>query len=889
MFKFCCITCVCLLAGCTFKTPAIADRPANTGAIAHSLTTHAEPAKPLLHEALRARALTAASTDPLDTTLTLADIRHLTQRTGFGTTVDQFKALQGLTRREAVGHIVEGLRSSPQQPMPAWTQAPAPRFWSLDDYRSDELQRFHEQRDLELSELRQWWLSEMLQTDSPQTERLVLFWHDHFATNYHDIDRQSIAMARQNETFRTLGTGSYRTLLKAMIRDAALLNYLDNTSNKAGSPNENFGRELLELFTLGEGHYTEQDVKSAARALTGYHISAPYNLQFRVATWDQDTDNKPLFNRLGPFDGDDLIDLILQQPAAARHLARKFWSAYVSDTAPDETIIQRWADTFKESNFDLTTLYRTVLESPAFWAQQYRASIIKSPVQLLVGLSRSLEYPKIHWQSLSAASARLGMELFAPPNVAGWSEGAGFVAPGHLLSRHQILHSLMTPEAPLTDSGGMMTMNPPAMTDATGMNPTGMNPMAMNAASEKAWLHLTASAEAYEGDVDYRVDLESDTGVLWSTGTQTFERGYDTQLLGPARYRTDLPWRVIAISPPESVRTQTTRVRVHFLNDAAGDTGDRNFYVSGLQYEDRWIDSATSAQDSLCPPENSDDSGSLYCEGHTLFTLPESNLKTTQSIVTDTDFTARSAHIWWMNHADEQQQNTLGVTLQHVTGPSSFHNTLGFTLQREPDGSIVLRLQRFACWPECVEPWPACSWRNAATPPSLTVSFPFSRQHSNSDLDCHYTSLAENDQLMVDALWNSIDTIVSALAASPRALKFDNAMRDWQQWLQEHREGTDENRYSKSGATLTILSTTGQGSVPAGPRPLSRSEIRPPVISTSAIQQLTHILDDRRLNLAHWLLAGLDLHQLPEFDHLSDLAFHEQIGQLLKHPVLQVQ
>ena len=814
----------------------------------------------------------------LDRPLDHTDLRHLTQRTGFGTTPHQFDALLGRTRQAAINTIVEGLATTPQTPMPAWTSQPAPRFWSMNDYESDELQRFHEQRDLELGELRQWWLAEMLQSSSPQTERLVLFWHDHFATSYHDINRQSIAMARQNATFRKLGSGSYRTLLKAMIRDPALLNYLDNTSNKAEAPNENFGRELLELFTLGEGNFTEQDVKNAARALTGYHVAAPYNLQFRKALWNHDSGEKSLFNRKGPFDGDDLIDLILQQPAAAQHLAGKFWHAFVSDAPPDQHIITDWAAAFIKSDYNLTTLYRTVLESDAFWSENHRASIIKSPLQLLVGTARSLEFPKLHWQSMSAASTKLGMELFAPPNVSGWSEGTGFVTSGHLLSRYQILSNLLSPAAQSTADNGMM-MNA-ENTSMPTMDKAGQS--MQDNRNNDAWLTVTVAAESYRGDVDYRVDLENDTGVLWSSGPLTFTQGYNTELYGRVQYQTDLPWRITKFTPPTSLKSQATKVRVYFLNDAAGDDGDRNFYVSGIEHNGQWIDSATAEQDSDCPPKNSADNGNLYCEGFITLTLPDS-LAPVSADVTTSDYTAESAHIRWANHRGDGYQNTLSATLQTVQGPESLHQTLGFTLRRETNGNIALRLHRYGCWPECVDPWPECSWRNAATPPDLSVSFPFARQHSNDDIDCHYNSLTQADQQRIDALWNSIDVIVEALANTRRAATFGTALTDWARWLQALRADYPDSRYASSGVTLSVKNKQTTAA------PLVRTDIQPPIVSRDVIERLSDIMNQHNMALADWLLAGLDLSQLTELDSLNELPLDQQIRQLITHPVLQVQ
>ena len=180
-------------------------------------------------------------------------------------------------------------------------------------------------RDREMGEFRLWWVKEMIETPSPQTERLVLFWHNHFVSTYPALDEQSTSLARQNLMFRRQGSGNFRLMLKEVIRDAAMLNYLDNDNNKRNAPNENLARELLELFTLGEGNYDEHTVKEAARALTGYRTNKLRDLSFEISPWDQDRGLKNILGSWGFHDGDDLIDLILEQPSSSEFITRKFW------------------------------------------------------------------------------------------------------------------------------------------------------------------------------------------------------------------------------------------------------------------------------------------------------------------------------------------------------------------------------------------------------------------------------------------------------------------------------------------------------------------------------------------------------------------------------------
>jgi len=383
--------------------------------------------------------LTQSRFNVLDT----EDARHLLVRTGIGSSVGDVLSYTGMRRIDAVEALVAGMQTQPGIPMPEFTRRPVPHYHLRGQLGDDFRVQFNRQRNQEITRLRQWWVLNMLETTSPQTERLVLFWHDLFATNYRNTNRQSLAMARQNQTFRQLGFGSWEQLLKQMIRDAALLDFLDANSNHRKSPNENLARELLELFTLGEGAYSEATVREAARSLTGYSTHLFHNLEFRLRTGVQDRDEKILFGQRGSFDADDLVEIILQQPAAARFLATRFWHAFVADTEPETDWLDWQAEQFRRSDYDISELYRHVLLSDAFWDERYRAAMVKSPVDLLVGTARTLEYPKHQWRKMPRQLARLGMNLFAPPDVSGWSEGAGFISAGRLLERYKAVRKLL--------------------------------------------------------------------------------------------------------------------------------------------------------------------------------------------------------------------------------------------------------------------------------------------------------------------------------------------------------------------------------------------------------------------------------------------------------------
>ena len=231
---------------------------------------------------------------------------------------------------------------------------------------SEERQAFRNARDKEMGQLRQWWIREILSTDRPAGERLMLIWHNHFVTAYSGVNEAVRAVYRQHEMLRDLDDGDLRSLLKAVVRDAAMLNYLDNDNNRKNSPNENLARELMELFTLGEGNYSENDVREVARALTGFRFNDLRDFEFRFEPQQHDTGFKQILGHSGRFDPDQLIDLLLEQSATAEFLTKKFWAAYVSDFYDDPIAKDAIAQSFRNSNYDIRTLVGMTLASEAF-------------------------------------------------------------------------------------------------------------------------------------------------------------------------------------------------------------------------------------------------------------------------------------------------------------------------------------------------------------------------------------------------------------------------------------------------------------------------------------------------------------------------------------------
>ena len=382
----------------------------------------------------------------LQKNMTFEDARHLISRTGIGAHPSEILRLVGLTRSQAISRIVENIDSrNPETETPLFFNKPYPNYWIQGDLDENDQQKFRVARDKEMEELRLWWVSEMLTTQSPAAEKLIMFWHNHFVSSYTGVDENVHLIAKQHWTFRQLGHTNFRALAKAIIKDAAMLEYLDNKQSRKKNPNENFARELLELFVIGEGNYSEKTVKEVARAFTGYSSNGLRQDEFRFNHWDHDNGWKVIFDRKGHFDGDDVIDILLNQSETSEFIARKFWKNYVSDFNFDDEEIKKIAEIFKSSDYDIKTLLRSTLSSKSFWEPQNRATIVKSPIDFIIGTIRSTGRLPDTWPSIPNELSTLGQNIFEPPNVAGWPGAGDWIVPSRLLMRRGMLSSLANP------------------------------------------------------------------------------------------------------------------------------------------------------------------------------------------------------------------------------------------------------------------------------------------------------------------------------------------------------------------------------------------------------------------------------------------------------------
>ena len=322
--------------------------------------------------------------------LSYDDARHLLNRTGFGATDAEIRRFTGMSREDAARKLLATTRTVAAMPPPAWTAQSGPLRYPRAGADASEMERkqFQQEQIREGLQLRGWWVNEMLTTPSPLTERMTLFWHNHFVSSQQKV-RLAELMYRQNVTLRANALGHFGDLLHAVARDPAMVIYLDNARNRKGTPNENFAREVMELFTLGEGNYSEQDIKEAARAFTGWSLDRDSgNFVFRPLIHDYGT--KSVLGRTGNLDGDDVLDALLAQRATAEFITRKLWREFVSPD-PDEAQVKRIANRFRDTRYDIKVALYELLTSDAFYAKEHRGVLIKSPIDLVVGTLKQFD------------------------------------------------------------------------------------------------------------------------------------------------------------------------------------------------------------------------------------------------------------------------------------------------------------------------------------------------------------------------------------------------------------------------------------------------------------------------------------------------------------------
>jgi uncharacterized protein (DUF1800 family) len=300
-------------------------------------------------------------------------------------------------------------------------------------------------------ELRGWWLYAMLHAKHPLREKLTLFWHNHFVSSVAKVQRVEL-LFKQNRLLRQHALAKFGPFLIAVSKDPAMLIYLDGNSNVKGRPNENYARELMELFSLGVGHYTEQDVRDAARAFTGWHSDGD---EFEFAAPVHDDGPKTIFGKTGNWNGDDVVRFCLEKECAAKFLVRKLYRFFIGEAHdPPEALLEPLANQFRKSDYDVAELVRTMLGSRHFFSEHAYRQRIKSPVEFAIGAVLAAVTPaalaegRVAQEGLINRTDGMGQPLFAPPNVKGWPGGKNWLNTSTVLARHNFALDISSANLP---------------------------------------------------------------------------------------------------------------------------------------------------------------------------------------------------------------------------------------------------------------------------------------------------------------------------------------------------------------------------------------------------------------------------------------------------------
>ncbi len=349
------------------------------------------------------------------------------------------------------------------------------------------------------------WLARMIESPRPLEERMTLFWHGHFATSYRTIEN-SFHMAMQIEMFRRHALGNFGRLLFLIIRDPAMIAYLDNDQSRRGRPNENLARELMELFSLGVGVYSEEDIKEGARALTGYTFEG--NEPVFREPW-HDNGEKSILGKRGRLDGDGFVRAILEKKACSEFICAKLYRYFVADLPPDlsdapreqRKFVQQLASNLRRNKYELKPMLRKLFLSEHFYQMVERDRQIKSPVQLVVGSVRSLETPARNLGVLTDAMDRMGQNILFPPSVKGWDGGRSWINTSTLYVRQNVTTYLLTGKTPsgFDSRASLEKYDPMSLLDGLEM----MSPDAARDPETVCLFLLRAVLGPYPGDGDW--------------------------------------------------------------------------------------------------------------------------------------------------------------------------------------------------------------------------------------------------------------------------------------------------------------------------------------------------------------------------------------------------
>ena len=716
-----------------------------------------------------------------------ADARHLLERTGLGAHPSEVKRLIGLTRSKAISHVLENLDGTKVtvDPPEFISAQHFPDYWIRWDYEESQRQAFRISRDQEMGDFRTWWVRELISTPNPQAERLLLLWHNHFVTAYSGVQEEVHAVAKQHWTMRELGHTNFRSLAKAMVRDPAMLNYLDNDRSRKEQPNENLARELMELFILGEGNYTEKDVKEVARALTGYGYNRIRNLEFEFKPWDHDKGRKSILGQRGLFKGEQVVDILLSKPEAAEFVTKRFWNVYISEfnNAPEE--VSRIATVFRDSEYDIPVLLRTILTSEHFWANENRATVVKSPVDLLIGTIRTTGTLPEWWPTLPNRLATIGQNLYEAPNVAGWPGGADWMTPSRLLLRNEMINDLLKADAVLPNSE-----------HAQNSVSSGSNDSSMSSSEHDARVAMVRyAAENFKGppafDLSAIEDKQGKRTFTWSSKTIHAEGGIDTERFGRVDTQ-DLNWNIAKFTVPDNLSFD--RLRITFFNDhccgpGGPDGGDRNLFIDWVVLDNKLFQAAQGSQETCRDGNGDENPGRMYCSGWLELTqFEEIKDEVEKQLVSETSDEGglqveRVAFEWGnsLSRADNWNNFNLGLLNPSFKDIDLDAIQIRIVSNRTDKGRrILLNIEDRSCYPSCLGgSMPSAAYKNrdnGALNVNFILSGPEWREEKNQ-----WNQLTRVQKEFISTLWLKLPELINA-AMEGRNWRERNAARIWGDW-----------------------------------------------------------------------------------------------------------
>lgn len=364
--------------------------------------------------------------------------QHLLWRAGFGPAVEQLPDLSRYTPKQFYKALLKASDKKPEYIDVADDYLKGLLMGIEEVGRQQKKELDPEQRKMVqqknregVRNLNMYWMHEMVNTSSQLREKMAFFWHGHFACRNLNVFFQQGLL----DVIRRNALGNFGTLLKEVSKTAAMLNFLNNQQNRKDHPNENFAREVMELFTLGRGNYTENDIKEAARAFTGWSSNIKGEFIFRK--FQHDAGSKTVLGRTGNFEGDDVLDILLEEKQTARYISQKIYKFFVNEK-PDSQRTEWLADRFYKNDYDIAKLMEDIFTSDWFYEEKNTGTRIKSPVELLVGIQRMLPMKLENEEALMLLQRVLGQLLFYPPNVAGWPGGKTWIDSSSLMMRMRI-------------------------------------------------------------------------------------------------------------------------------------------------------------------------------------------------------------------------------------------------------------------------------------------------------------------------------------------------------------------------------------------------------------------------------------------------------------------